>query len=61
MKLTFPCYGCSEDVASIATKRYKASLKIFQKFVLFSYVLALFKAVVWALIFLTSLMLPLKV
>ena len=61
MKLTFPCYACSEDVASIATKRYKASLNIFQKFVLFSYVMALFKAVVWALIFLTSLMLPLKV
>ena len=61
MKLTLPCYTCSEDVASIATKRYKASLGIFQKFVLFSYVIALVKAVVWALIFLTSLMLSFKV
>ena len=35
-----------------------ASLNIFQKFVLFSYVMALFKAVVWALIFLTKLRFP---
>ena len=35
-----------------------ASLNIFQKFVLFGYVMALFKAVIWALIFLAKLRFP---
>ena len=50
------CQNCLDDIKY--SNETLASLNIFQNFVLFSYVMALFKAVVWALIFLTKLRFP---